>query len=149
MSRVALGSDATGQLPVAIEAWLVERGYDVRRFGALREPADDDWPAIGRAIGRAVAGGEAEFGVLCCWTGTGVSMVANKVRGARAALCADAATATGARTWNDANVLCLSLRLTSVAVGLEILSAWCGAQPTQEPAYAAMIDDLRSEPTFD
>ena len=56
-------------------------------------------------------------GVVCCWTGTGVSIAANKVPGVRAALCTDAATASGARRWNDANVLALGLRLTSERVG--------------------------------
>ena len=80
--------------------------------------------------------------MLCCWTGTGVSIAANKVPGARAALCADAATARGAREWNDANVLCLSLRATSVPVAQEMLEAWFAGVPTSDPAYRAMIADV-------
>jgi ribose 5-phosphate isomerase B len=99
---------------------------------------------VGRTVAEAVAGGEADFGVLCCWTGTGVSIAANKVPGIRAALCADAQTAQGAREWNDANVLCLSIRATSAAVAGEMLTAWFAGRPTEDPAYRAMIDTLRN-----
>jgi ribose 5-phosphate isomerase B len=71
-----------------------------------------------------VAAGEVERGVVCCWTGTGVSIAANKVAGARAALCTDAATARGARRWNDANVLALGLRLTTAATAAEMVDAF-------------------------
>lgn len=147
--RVALGSDAPGALPAALERRLRELGYDVLRLGVLREPHDDAWPHVGRAVAQAVVAGDARFGVVCCWTGTGVAIAANKVRGARAALCADAATAAGARTWNDANVLCLSLRATSEALGCEILDAWCATSPTEDPKYAAMIAEVRAERTFE
>jgi len=141
--RVALGSDMKGELPEAIARWLIEHGHHVARFGALDPASDDAWPSVGRAVATAVAGGGADYGVLCCWTGTGVSIAANKVSGARAALCSDAATAAGAREWNDANVLCLSLRATSIPVAEEMLDAWFASAPTQDPAYAAMIDSVR------
>jgi ribose 5-phosphate isomerase B len=83
-----------------------------------------EWAEVGRELGEAVASGDADMGVLFCWTGTGASIAANKVRGVRAALCADAATAAGARRWNDANVLVLSLRRTSVEIAREMLDAW-------------------------
>ena len=91
--RVALGSDMTGALPAAIERWLTDRGDEVRRFGALSPEDEDAWPSVGRSVATAVAQGEAQFGILCCWTGTGVCIAANKVRGVRAVLCADAQTA--------------------------------------------------------
>ena len=133
-----------GELPEAIDRWLRERGHEVRRFGALQPGDDEAWPSVGTAVGEAVASGAADQGVLCCWTGTGVSIAANKVAGVRAALCADPATAAGAREWNDANVLCLSLRATAVPVAREMLDAWFAGTPTTDPAYAAMIDGLRS-----
>lgn len=142
--RIALGSDEDAELPRAVERWLRDRGHAVALFGALSAGGDDAWPSVGRAVGEAVAGGNADFGVLCCWTGTGVSIAANKVPGVRAALCADAATAAGAREWNDANVLCLSLRATSAPVAGEMLDAWFAAEPTAEGAYRAMIDQLRA-----
>jgi RpiB/LacA/LacB family sugar-phosphate isomerase len=128
-----------GELPAAIERWLRARDYEVVRFGALLPGADETWPSVGRAVAQFVACGNARYGILCCWTGTGVSIAANKVEGARAALCGDAATAAGAREWNDANVLCVSLRATSVAVAEEMLEAWFAGGPTSDPVYRAMI----------
>jgi len=141
--RVVLGSDMPGDLPEAIDRWLRYGGHTVARKGALAPGEDATWPSVGRTVGEAVAAGEADFGILCCWTGTGVSIAANKVRGVRAALCGDAATAAGAREWNDANVLCLSLRATAPAVAEEMLAAWFAAAPTTDPQYRAMIDRVR------
>jgi ribose 5-phosphate isomerase B len=85
------------------------------------------WGDMASGVGERVAHGEFDQGIVCCWTGTGASIAANKVRGVRAALCTDAETARGARTWNDANVLALSLRLLSEPVASEILDAWLDA----------------------
>ena len=142
--RIALGSDMAGELPKVIERWLRAHDHQVIRYGALAQGTDDAWPSVGREVAQAVARGEAQYGVLCCWTGTGVSIAANKVAGIRAALCGDAATAAGAREWNDANVLCLSLRATTGTMTEEMLEAWFAATPTQDPAYGAMIADVRS-----
>ncbi len=116
---MAFGTDQQTQLTDAIVTLLADRGHEVDVV-ALGDP----WPDAGRLVGEAVGSGSSEAGVVCCWTGTGVSMAANKVSGVRAALCTDAATASGARRWNDANVLALSLRLTSEAVADEILDAF-------------------------
>lgn len=132
----------TGALPEALERWLHARHHEVRRFGTPASGSEEAWPSVARDVASAVAAGEADYGILCCWTGTGVSIAANKVAGVRAALCADAATAAGAREWNDANVLCLSLRAITPAVGEEMLEAWFAARPTNDPAYRAMIDDV-------
>jgi ribose 5-phosphate isomerase B len=139
MMRCAIGSDDAGPLTDALVKELNRRGAAVERFGALREDAEEtEWASIGRAVGAAVAAGRADVGIVCCWTGTGISIAANKVRGVRAALCADAVTAEGARRWNDANVLALSLRATSPAVGLEILAAFLGTEASRDAS------DLRS-----
>jgi ribose 5-phosphate isomerase B len=140
--RIALGSDLAGELAAALEHELERRGHEVRRYGALEPSAPSDWPSVGRAVGEAVSKGACDLGIVCCWTGTGVCMAANKVRGVRAALCADAQTARGARVWNDANVLALSIRLTTPALASEILDAWFGAQPPAEGEDRAMIDAL-------
>jgi ribose 5-phosphate isomerase B len=103
------------------------------------------WPRVAREVAEAVAAGDADEGVVLCWTGTGVSIAANKVRGIRAALCADAETARGARLWNDANVLCLSIRRTSPVIAGEILDAWFGTayQPNEvDDACMRMVDDI-------
>jgi ribose 5-phosphate isomerase B len=134
-----------GELPEAIDRWLRGHAHEVRRFGALSSRADEPWPTVAHEVACAVAGGAAEFGVLCCWTGTGVSIAANKVHGVRAALCSDAATAAGAREWNDANVLCLSLRSTTPTLAEEMLEAWFSAAPTSDPTYRAMIDEVTSK----
>jgi ribose 5-phosphate isomerase B len=121
--KVVLGSDDRTLLTDAVLDDLRRRGHEV---GLVGPPGDEakEWAQVGREVGEAVAGGQAETGVLFCWTGTGASIAANKVRGVRAALCADAATAAGARRWNDANVLVMSLRLTSPEVAREMLDAW-------------------------
>jgi len=121
--RVALGADENLPLVSAVAAYLEERGHDVSRYGAAKSVAEP-WALTAVDVATAVAKGDADLGVVCCWTGTGVSIAANKVRGARAALCADSGTAAGARKWNDANVLALSLRATTPAIAREILDAW-------------------------
>lgn len=141
--RVTIGSDMAGELPEAIVRWLRSRGHDVKRCGALVPNESDAWTSVGRKVGTSVADGDADYGILCCWTGTGVNIAANKVRGVRAALCTDAATAAGAREWNDANVLCMSLRSTSIPVAEEMLDAWFKAAPTGDPTYLSMIERIR------
>ena len=121
--RVVIGSDMRHPVPEELALHLEERGLSVVRCGAVGAP-DMPWPKVAEQVGRLVAQGAVETGIVCCWTGTGVSIVANKVPGVRAALCADAETARGARRWNEANVLALSLRLTSAAIAEEIVDAW-------------------------
>ena len=131
--RFALGSDERSQLIDSVEADLRRRGHEVQLFG----PAGGDvlaWPDVALAVAEVVAGGGAEQGVLFCWTGTGVSIAANKVPGVRAALCGDAETARGARAWNEANVLCMSLRTTTETLAKEILDAWFDALPDHSEA---------------
>jgi ribose 5-phosphate isomerase B len=108
----------------------------------LSDSERDDWAWASEAAARDVAAGRADQGIVCCWTGTGASMAANKVTGVRAALCGDAATAEGARRWNDANVLALSLRATSEAELAEILDAWFSAEPSSEAEDRANIEHL-------
>ena len=127
--RIAFGTDERNTLTDGIKRALADRGHDVVVVGE-----DEPWPDVGRSVGEAVAGGGAHRGVVCCWTGTGVSMAANKVPGVRAALCTDRATAEGARRWNDANVLALGLRLTSPAVAEEMLDAFLGTDAEADEA---------------
>ena len=124
--RVALCSDEPYPVHAVIEAELERRGHEVVRFGAVASGREEAWADVAEQAALAVAGGACDEGVFLCWTGTGISMAANKVPGVRAALCVDAETARGARQWNDANVLALSLRLTSAEVAREILTAFLG-----------------------
>ncbi|HEV8573600.1 MAG TPA: RpiB/LacA/LacB family sugar-phosphate isomerase, partial [Dehalococcoidia bacterium] len=119
----ALGSDERSHLTDFVREELRRRGHDVALFGPLNGETSA-WPDVACAVAENVASGESDEGVLFCRTGTGVSMAANKVPGIRAALCGDAETARGARAWNQANVLCMSLRATSEVVAGEILDAW-------------------------
>lgn len=142
--RIALGSDQATELTAALERELRERGHQAVLFGVLGPKRDDAWPNVGREVGEAVASADCTFGIACCWTGTGVSIAANKVPGVRAALCADAETAAGARTWNDANVLAISLRSTSIPVAKAMLDSWFSTAPTSDPKYAAMIAQIQT-----
>ena len=131
--KVAFGTDDATTLTDEVQRLLRERGHEVVVVG---EGAP--WPDVGRSVGEAVASGIADRGVVCCWTGTGVSIAANKVSGVRAALCTDGETARGARRWNDANVLAFGLRLTSPAVAAEMLDAFLDGEP--EPDERANIE---------
>lgn len=124
--RISLGTDEITPATEAVVAWLRDQGHEVNVLEGTPE-----WPEVGKAVGRAVAAGDADRGVVCCWTGTGVSIAANKVQGVRAALCTDAETARGARQWNDANVLAIGLRLTSPAVAIEMVGAFLAAVPSE------------------
>jgi len=119
--RIAFGTDEATELTAAIKDELQKQGHVLEVVGE-----GDPWPDVGRRVGEAVASGAADRGVVCCWTGTGVSIAANKVDGVRAALCTDAETARGARRWNDANVLAMGLRLTSAQSAREMLDAFLG-----------------------
>ncbi|MGW0881948.1 RpiB/LacA/LacB family sugar-phosphate isomerase [Streptomyces sp. NPDC002671] len=130
--RISVSSDMDEPVARLLVAELRRRGHEVREHGALRPGADPQWAACSEAAARDVADGAADQAVVCCWTGTGAAIAANKVPGVRAALCADAYTANGARRWNDANVLALSLRLTSEPVLKEILDAWFAGEPSED-----------------
>jgi len=121
--KIAIGSDEKCHLTDHVVALVQEGGHAVALFGPLHA-GPQDWPAVARQVAEAVASGAADEGILFCWTGTGVSLAANKVPGIRAALCDDAETARGARLWNNANILCLSIRRTSEVMAREILETW-------------------------
>ena len=127
--RVAFGTDERTEVTDAVKVLLADRGNEVVVVGE-----GDPWPDVGRGVGEAVAGGDADRGVACCWTGTGVSMAANKVPGVRAALCTDGETARGARRWNDANVLAFGLRLTTATVAEELVDAFLSTDPDPDEA---------------
>lgn len=137
--RIAVSSDMDEGIARTIAGELERRGHETTPFGALKEGDRSDWAWASEAAAREVAEGRADQAIVCCWTGTGASIAANKVAGIRAALCVDAETASGARKWNDANALALSLRLTSEAELAEILDAWFAGKPSEDAADAANI----------
>ena len=140
--RIAVAADERTGIADAVLDALRARGHEPLPHGAYAEAERDDWAWCSEAAARDVAEGRAEQAVVCCWTGTGASIAANKVPGVRAALCADAPTAAGARRWNDANVLALSLRATSEAQLGEILAAWFATGPSDDPGDAANVGHL-------
>jgi ribose 5-phosphate isomerase B len=129
--KIAIGTDMDGHVPQFVLAELSKMGHQVTKFGAF-VTVSAPWPKVAADVANEIANGRADMGVLFCWTGTGISLAANKVKGIRAALCNDAETAAGARKWNDANVLALSLRSTSEQVAKEILEAWFSTTPSED-----------------
>lgn len=143
--RIAVAADELVGVAEAVVEELRTRGHEPVVHGALNPDERADWAWASEAAARAVAEGSADQAVVCCWTGTGASIAANKVPGVRAALCTDAETARGARKWNDANVLALSLRLTSTPLLTEILDGWFAGEPSEEPgdrANIAHVDEI-------
>ena len=137
--KVAVAADERTGIAEAVVEELRRRGHEPIAHGALSEEERDDWAWASEAAARDVAEGRADQAVVACWTGTGASMAANKVPGVRAALCADAETARGARKWNDANVLALSLRSTSEALLGEILDGWFEGEPSGDEDDVANV----------
>ena len=140
--RIAVSSDEVTGVAENVVQELRARGHELVAHGALTQDERDDWAWASEAAARDVAEGRAEQAVVCCWTGTGASIAANKVEGVRAALCGDAETARGARRWNDANVLALSLRTTSAPLLAEILDAWFEGEPSGDEADVANVRHL-------
>ena len=140
--KIAVAADERVGVADAVIEELRKRGHEPIPHGALAEGERDDWAWASEAAARDVAEGRAEQAVVCCWTGTGASIAANKVAGVRAALCLDAQTADGARKWNDANALAISLRATSEAELGEILDAWFGGEASPDADDAANVDHI-------
>jgi ribose 5-phosphate isomerase B len=140
--KIAVAADERVGVAEAVVEELRKRGHEPIPHGALADDERDDWAWASEAAARDLAEGRADQAIVCCWTGTGASMAANKVPGVRAALCLDAQTAEGARRWNDANALAISLRATSEAELTEILDAWFGGARSEDAADAANVQHL-------
>jgi ribose 5-phosphate isomerase B len=140
--RISLAADEMAGVAGLLAREIERRGHVAVLHGALAAGESSDWAWASERAARDVAEARADSAIVCCWTGTGASIAANKVAGVRAALCTDAQTAAGARTWNDANVLALSLRLTSAPQLTEILDAWFSAQVSADRQDARNIEHL-------
>ncbi len=147
--KIAIGADEHTHLADVVILDLQERGHELLFYGHLTE-AKGYWPQIAQDVAETVASGQADEGILFCWTGTGVSIAANKVPGIRAALCDEAETARGARLWNNANVLCLSLRRLSEVKAKEVLDAWFSNsyEPNEVDDACLLQVDLLEEKYF-
>src|SRR3989337_280070 len=137
--EIAVGSDERTHLTDFVIEELRKRGIELELHGPL-SGKNIQWAEVAQNVAETVSEGNCDQGILFCWTGTGVSMAANKVPGIRAALCADAETAKGARRWDHANLLVMSLRATSIPIAEEVLEAWF-ATP-YAPAEAASVAKL-------
>lgn len=143
MPRAIVGSDDLYTCAREAVEYLKKKGFEVLLAGSLKTGKPEPWPDVGLEVATAVSRGEVDFGLLICYTGTGVSIVANKVPGVRAALCNDPETAKGARLWNDANVLALSGRLVTDILVREIIDAWLSIKEP-DPSEKQNIDKLRT-----
>ena len=130
--RIALLSDEPAEVHGALKAHLVDRGHEIVPFGAIATGEDCAWAPAAEEAALAITRGDCDEGIFLCWTGTGISIAANKVAGIRAALCTDPVTAGGARVWNHANVLCLSNRSLTEPVAKAILDAWFDTDPGKD-----------------
>ncbi len=144
MARIAVSSDEFGHLVAVVLRELAKRGHETVYFGPAEGEDAHDWPLVTQDAVRLVTNGEAAEAIVMCWTGTGCAIVANKVPGIRAALCHDAATAKGARTWNHANVLALSIRATPEAIAKEILDRWFNTPWSEDEWNALQVRRLRA-----
>lgn len=122
--RIALCSDEPYPVHALVRTLLQARGHEVIAFGAVASGQDEPWAEVAERAALAVTSGACDEGVFFCWSGTGISIAANKVAGIRAALCGDPGAAKAARIWNHANVLCLSNRTLSTDMAKELLEAW-------------------------
>jgi ribose 5-phosphate isomerase B len=139
--KLSIGADEHLYVVDVVLGVLEEQGHEVAWYGPS-ENGTHPWPEVARLVAEDVASGRAAEGILFCWTGTGVSMAANKIHGIRAALCGDAETARGARLWNNANILCMSLRTTSEAIAREILTSWFSTIYQPNPTDDACLEQL-------
>ncbi len=144
MARIAVSCDEHGHLVDVVLRELEARGHEAVYFGPKAGEDPQDWPLVTHKAVTMVAEGEADEAIVMCWTGTGCAIAANKVPGIRAALCQDAETAKGARTWNHANVLALSMRATPEAITKEILDLWFATPFSEDEWNALQMERLRA-----
>jgi len=143
--RIALCSDEPYPVHQTVQSWLQARGHEVVPFGSVKTGGEVAWPSAAEQAALAVASGDCAQGIFFCWTGTGISIAANKVPGIRAALCSDPGQAAGARVWNHANVLCLSNRSVSDDMAKEILGAWFDTEQGERGAAGvALLRELEA-----
>lgn len=142
--KISVGADERLAVVDKVLEILLKEEHEITFYGPEGEETLP-WPQVAQQVASDVAEGKSDEGILFCWTGTGVSIAANKIPGVRAALCVDAETARGSRLWNDANVLCLSMRLTSEIMAAEILEKWLKTKfiPNEtDSACVIMVEEL-------
>jgi ribose 5-phosphate isomerase B len=141
--KIAIGADHAGfRLKEVLKRDLIEKGYEVTDFGAASDQPSD-YPDVAYPVSEHVSKGKVDRAVLICGNGVGMSLVANKVAGVRAALCGDTYTARTSRAHNDANVLCLGARATGSELAREILAVWLGTDFSGEERHERRLGKVR------
>ncbi|MCI9389470.1 MAG: ribose 5-phosphate isomerase B [Lachnospiraceae bacterium] len=126
--NIGIANDHSGiEMKQEITAFLQERGHEVVNFGTDKNESCD-YPIYGEKVGRAVASGEVDRGILICGTGLGISLAANKVHGVRAVVCSEPCTARLSRQHNDANVLAFGARIVGLELAKMIVETWLAAE---------------------
>jgi ribose 5-phosphate isomerase B len=144
--KVAIGADMVSNLGEVVCEYIRSKGHEVVLVGALVSKKEEPWPIVAKEVAEKIIKGECDEGVVMCWTGTGVTIAANKIKGIRAALCFDAETAKGARKWNHANILTLSIRLTSEHTVKEIIDAWYETSyDEKEKKFIDMVSEIEKD----
>jgi ribose 5-phosphate isomerase B len=141
--KVAIGGDHAGwNLKNRLAEMVRASGHAVLDLGAARHDPEDDYPDFAALVGRAVADGKAERGLLVCGSGVGAAVAANKIRGVRAGLCHDTYSAHQGVEHDDVNVLCLGARIVGEALAAEIVQAFLAARFTNEPRHARRLKKI-------
>lgn len=126
--KIAIGNDHVAvEAKTQIKEYLIEKGYEVEDFGA-HTPNRCDYPVYGEMVANAVAGGEADLGILICGTGVGISLAANKVRGIRAVVCSEPYSARLSRQHNNTNILAFGARVIGIELAKMIVDQWLTAE---------------------
>ena len=142
--KISMSSDAYHPLISKLHEALSQRSHELLYFGPKEGEEEQNWTTVTEQAIRKVVEGETQEAIVLCWTGTGCSILANKFPGIRAALCIDEETARGARLYNHANVLALSLRLTPLESVDAILRGWFETPITRDPWNLSQIEHLSS-----
>ena len=138
--KIGIGNDHSAlELKAEIIELLKEKGHEVVDYGT-NSPESCDYPVYGEKVGRAVASGEVERGILICGTGLGISLAANKVKGVRAAVCSDCFSAEATRLHNDANILAFGARVVGPGLAEKIVDIFLDTEFSGVERHKRRVD---------
>ena len=141
--QIAIGADHAGfALKEQLKPWLESAGHRIIDLGAHDLDPDDDYPDFAAAVARSIQAGQAQRGIICCGSGVGASITANKVAGVRAGLCHDTYSSHQGVEHDDMNVICLGARIIGLDLSKEIVASFIGASFLPEPRFQRRLDKL-------
>ncbi|MDE2844604.1 MAG: ribose 5-phosphate isomerase B [Chloroflexota bacterium] len=141
--QIAIGADHAGfALKEQLKPWLEAAGHQVVDLGAHDLDPDDDYPDFAAAVARSIQAGQAQRGIICCGSGVGASITANKIAGVRAGLCHDTYSSHQGVEHDDMNVICLGARIIGLDLSKEIVASFIGASFMPEPRFQRRLDKL-------